>query len=125
MKLFQVNMTFKQITDFVKVIDLEYIKKIIKCDKTWYLTDSSWLFNSTNHSLSVITLDYIYINKNSIIMYENVFKTFFDLIKEITEKKIKWKYINESEIKTIIADMCSKQASDRHYFILMYHDNNW
>jgi len=45
-------------------------------------------------------------------------------MKKISEKKIKWKYINESEIEIMIIDMCFKQASNRYYFILMYHDNN-
>jgi hypothetical protein len=61
----------------------------------------------------VITYNYVFINSETQVDYFNLFRMFWRQVKLALPciQRVRWHYLYSSNIKAIVINMCSKQAS--------------
>ena len=55
----------------------------------------------------------VYVNKDTVIIYQILFERIFDLIRERTEREIRWRYLYEEGHAGIVIDMNSKLSTGK------------
>ncbi len=65
------------------------------------------------NSKLIFTFIQVFINTEIANIYLLLFKKVFDLLSEICEALIQFHYLHNSEIQSILMNICSKQMSDK------------
>jgi hypothetical protein len=66
---------------------------------------------------SILALARVFVNSDTKVMYEHLFRDLSPLIEEASGAPIWWKHIHGSGVKVVQADMCHKQASGLGHFL--------
>ena len=67
----------------------------------------------------VVTYGRVFINSESRVAYFNLFTMFWRQVELALPRtqRVRWHHLHSSGVKAIVTDMCSKQASGKHWSI--------